>query len=881
MIAGLLHIIARGVLRLRYRVRTKGLDAVRDKGTSGILFLPNHPALVDPLIVLTELFHDFHPTALADKDQIDLPVVRWIARKTGVRPLPDVKKYGKASEAEVQRIIQECIEGLKTGANVLIYPAGHLAHSRNEDLGGASAADSILKQSPDARVVLVRTRGLWGSSFSRASGNSPVFVKQLRAVSYLLINFIFFSPRREVLLEFHEPLDLPRTGSRNEVNRRLEDFYNENAPQRLYVPHTIWERGGTRVMPEPEPFRIEGDLRKISATTRELVLNQLRELSGIRDIADTDGVARDLGLDSLARIELQLWIEREFGFQGVDPESLQSVSDVLLAATGNALNASPKELKPIDTRWFRDSKRSIDIPEGKTITEVFLAQAALGLNRPLLADQTSGVRTYRDVITSVLALKPILSQLDGEYVGVMLPASAAAAIIYLALLFSGKIPVMMNWTAGARNLAHAFDLLGIRRVLTAGQLVSKIEAQGLDLTTIKDRLLLMEDVGRSLGMRKRLVAFLKAHFNWSSLRNACVPDTAVVLFTSGSESLPKAVPLSHANLLANLRDLSKIFSFNSSDRMIGILPPFHSFGLTGTSLLPLCSGMEVVYHPNPTEGVALARIIEAYRVSILVGTPTFLNVITRAARDEQLAGLRLVVTGAEKCPEQLYESIERRWPHLSVVEGYGITECSPVVSCNRETAPRRGTIGYTLPSLEFAVVDLETGKRVEASRSGMLLVRGTSIFKGYLHYDGDTPFINFEGKSWYRTGDLVHEEADGLLIFAGRLKRFVKLGGEMVSLPAVEEALLARFGNDQDQEIILAVEATPSDSNPELTLFTTLNITREEANVVIRDTGLSPLHNIRSVITLDAVPILGTGKTDYLKLKSLLHPQDEHDAGVT
>jgi long-chain-fatty-acid--[acyl-carrier-protein] ligase len=330
------------------------------------------------------------------------------------------------------------------------------------------------------------------------------------------------------------------------------------------------------------------------------------------------------------------------------------------------------------------------------------------------------------------------------------------------------------------------------------------------------------------------------------------------------------VPLSHANLLANLRDLSKIFYFKPSDRMIGILPPFHSFGLTGTSLLPLCSGLKVVYHPNPTEGIALARIIEAYRVSILVGTPTFLSVITRAARDEQVASLRLVVTGAEKCPEQLYETLERRWPHLSVVEGYGITECSPVVSCNRERAPRRGTIGYALPSVEFAVVDLETGERLEAGRAGMLLVRGPSIFNGYLHHDGETPFINFEGKSWYRTGDLVNEEPDGLLIFAGRLKRFVKLGGEMVSLPAVEEALLARFGNDQDQEIILAVEAAAAETNPELVLFSTRNITREEANFAIRDVGLSPLHNIRSVKTLDAIPILGTGKTDYLKLKSLL-----------
>jgi acyl-CoA synthetase (AMP-forming)/AMP-acid ligase II len=232
--------------------------------------------------------------------------------------------------------------------------------------------------------------------------------------------------------------------------------------------------------------------------------------------------------------------------------------------------------------------------------------------------------------------------------------------------------------------------------------------------------------------------------------------------------------------------------------------------------------------------------------------------------------LRLVVTGAEKCPEQLYETIERRWPNLTVLEGYGITECSPVVSCNRETAHRRGTIGYILPSLESAVMDIDTGRPVERGHTGMLLVRGPSVFNGYLNHDGEPPFINFEGRLWYRTGDLVREEQDGLLVFAGRLKRFVKLGGEMVSLPAVEEAILSRFGNESDQEPILAVEAASADVSPELVLFTTRNITREEANAAIRDAGLSPLHNIRSVKALDAIPVLGTGKTDYRKLKGFL-----------
>jgi len=375
MIIRLVNFIARLALRLRYRIYVKGLDSIISGGRTGIVFLPNHPALVDPVIMITELLSDFRPRTIADRDQVDLPIVRWLSRLAGVRTLPSVKKYGKASEEAVLRVIDESIKGLRTGENLLMYPAGHLAHSRFEDLGGASAAATILKEAPEARVILVRTRGLWGSSFSYASGRAPVFAKQLWiGFKCLLVNFFFFSPRRDVFIEFYEPTDLTKTGSRNELNRRLEEFYNEGAPPRLYVPFTLWARGGKRVLPEPEPLRIEGDIRNVPAGTRELVLKRLREMSGISEIPDSAGIARDLGLDSLARVELQLWIESEFGFHDIDPESLQSVSDVLLAATGAAVSASQSTLKPVNPRWFKDSTSPIKIPEGNTITETFLTQ---------------------------------------------------------------------------------------------------------------------------------------------------------------------------------------------------------------------------------------------------------------------------------------------------------------------------------------------------------------------------------------------------------------------------------------------------------------------------------------------------------------------------
>ena len=242
----------------------------------------------------------------------------------------------------------------------------------------------------------------------------------------------------------------------------------------------------------------------------------------------------------------------------------------------------------------------------------------------------------------------------------------------------------------------------------------------------------------------------------------------------------------------------------------------------------------------------------------------------RAADDEKLKTLRVVVSGAEKCPLQLYETIASRWPHMKVVEGYGITECSPVVSANREEDIRPGTIGKIAPSVEYAIQDIDTGLRAEKGRAGMLLVRGPSIFGGYLNFKGPSPFVEFEKKEWYRTGDLVSEAPDGVLSFAGRLKRFVKLGGEMISLPAIEEVLAKRYVTESDEKPVLAVEATPQELNPELVLFTIRELDREEVNRRIREGGLSPIHNIRRIVKLDEIPVLGTGKTNYRALKDLL-----------
>lgn len=874
MIDFLLRTITKWLLSLRYRVSIIGLEAVAARGKKAILFLPNHPALIDPIILAAHLHGQFAPRALADKDQVDRFLIRWLARRFGARIIPSMIKYGSAAGNEIEKVLDESIEGLRQGENLLLWPGGRAYRSYLEDLGGNSAVERILQQCPEVRVVLVRIRGLWGSSFSWAYGREPNVAKALRkGFLSLLASGIFFAPRRNVTIEFYEPLDLPRTADRNTLNRFLETSYNTDAPHNTYVPYTIWEKAGPVTLPEPVSPKLQPTQSSVPPATRQMVLNYLSNLTGISTIQDSDHLAHDLGMDSLARTDLIIWLEKEFGFPQADADAMHTVGDCVLAACGDFVYSGPAALAPISPRWFKLARRSfggdarLTIPPGSSVTEVFLKQAAQSPSKIIIADQSSGEKSYRDLVIASLLLKPVIENLDGVCVGIMLPASVTADIFYLATLFAGKTPVMVNWTTGPHNVIESLNLANVKHVLTTEALVNKITSLGIDLSIARDRFVFVEALAHNISRFAKFRAWLTGFLSWASLYNAKVSPTAAILFTSGSETLPKAVPLTHANVLTNLRDVLSVVTIRETDRLIGILPPFHSFGLTGTMLLPLCGGLRTVYHPNPMDAGMAARLIEAYGVTLLIGTPTLLNGIVRASTRQQLSVLRLIVTGAEKCSEKLYSALKEHCSNAVILEGYGVTECSPIISLNDEKNPRPLTIGKPLPSLEYLLIDSQSGKPTVGAGTGTLLVRGPSVFNGYLGPTSAVPFVEVQGKQWYNTGDLVSVDNDSVLMFCARLKRFVKLGGEMISLPAIEAVLESHYAHDTDEGPVLAVEATDNE-HPELVLFTTREIDREDANRQIRQAGLSGLHNIRKVVKLEEIPTLGTGKTDYRALKN-------------
>ncbi|MGA2679222.1 MAG: AMP-binding protein [Sedimentisphaerales bacterium] len=864
-------LISRFLLWLRYRIRLVGLDAIEAKGKAGIVFLPNHPALMDPIILYTYLQKRFSPHGFGDVDQVKRPLIGFFAHRWGVRTVPSIEKYGPSAMTEIEKVLDETINGLKQGENLLLWPAGRVCRSYKESLGANSSVERILKSCPDVRIVLVRTRGFWGSSFSRASGKEPfVTPVMLKGILQLLASFIFFAPRREITIEFYEPPDFPRNADRNTFNRFIEDFYNADALPNTYVPYTLWEKGGVRVVPEPTPPTLQSDYSKIPAATRQIVMTYMSEKTGISNLKETDRLAADLGMDSLARTDLLLWLEKEFGSRQADADAMQTIGDVMLAACGQFVYLTTISIKPVPAGWFRPHPQTrASVPPGDSITDIFLMRAARQPDHIVIADQIAGAKSYRDIITACLVLRPLIKQLQGDRVGIMLPASVTADILYLATLFAEKVPVMVNWTAGPRNIIASLDAVGVKHILTSSALVGRITLQGIDLSAVTERFCFLEQLSGKISRTRKLIAWLTAHLSWASLRNAKVPQTAAILFTSGSETLPKAVPLSHANILANIRDVLATVKIYETDRIIGFMPPFHSFGLTITIVLPIIIGGQAVYYANPTESDTLAKIIEAYGVTVLVGTPTFLGGIVRIATHEQLDTLRFAVTGAEKCPKQVYDALAAKCKKAAIFEGYGVTECSPVISLNNENDPKPFSIGKLLPSLDCLLLHPESLKLLSPPATGILLVRGPSVFSGYLNYSGNSPFVEIEGKQYYNTGDIVCIDQDGLMTFQGRLKRFAKLGGEMISLPAIESILESAFPSEGDKGPTLAVEATEAEQ-PELVLFTSRNLEREEANNKIRAAGLSGLHSIRRVIKLDQIPLLGTGKTDYRALKQLL-----------
>jgi long-chain-fatty-acid--[acyl-carrier-protein] ligase len=878
----LLWALFRLLLSLRYRIRVHGAEQVRDlKGATVIL--PNHPAYIDPPLAFTALWRHLEPRPLLYEGNFHNPVFYPLMKLMRAVPLPDMERPSARARARTQRAIDEVIDGLRKGENHILWPSGYLWRDGQERLGGAQAVGEILRAVPDANVILVRTRGVWGSMFSFAqSGQRPNFVRCLRRGAWVLLsNLVFFTPRRniDIAIERIDRAKLPDLG-RDTLNPWLERWYNEAGPEvPTYVPyHFLF---GPRTFEFPPSAAEDPLLSQVTPETRTEVV-QILERKLKRKLTNQerrpDMVLAQMGMDSLDRMDVTLEVEQRFGFSG--EQSPATLGDLWLLGQGLVKKAATR---PVPKGWFRDPSRDSK-PEisGDTVVAAFVTRALAHPSDMAVADDQAGALTYGRLLAGAMTLARRFGDLPGTNVGLLLPASVGADMALLALQLAGKIPVVLNWTTGPANLEHAVRLLELQHVVTSEQFTDRLEEKLVQaVKKANASFVALEDVREGIGKWELLRTLLAVRWRPGTIRSQ-FPEVnpeqaAVVLFTSGSEKAPKAVPLTHRNLLSNHRASLEVLGLTRHDAVLGFLPSFHSFGLSVTSLMPLLSGVKVVHHPDPTAATSLARKIGVYQPTLMAGTPTFVNaILDRAAADpKQLQSLRMIYVGAEKCPEELVKKCRGLLQNGQLLEGYGITECSPVISLNSPTAPRPGTVGQPLPNLAVSVANLEDadgmvlGDDLPPGQRGILLVSGPSVFPGYIGPGEKPPFQERGGKRWYVTGDLAELDTDGYIRLAGRLKRFLKVGGEMISLPALEEPL-ARAYPPTDEGPRVAVEGT---ENPRrIVLFTTEEINLQTANDLLHKEGMRGIMRLDAVKRMDKIPTLGTGKVDNKALRALVQP---------
>jgi long-chain-fatty-acid--[acyl-carrier-protein] ligase len=833
------------------------------------LVLPNHPGLCDPVIILTTLWRPlrFRPMLYEGNFRgLTYPVIPLL---NAVR-VPGLDQASVSARERAQEAVAGVIEGLRQGDNIVLWPAGHLERDGTEHLGGARTVSDVLQEVPEARVVLVRTRGVYGSMFSWArKGKHPRLGRCiLKALGWLAASLFVFMPRRRVDV-YLEPIDRTELPDlrRETLNPWLEKRYNRDGPEKpTYVPYHFLFSPRKYEFPPPAEDE-EVDLTTITPETKEGVAHIVEDKIGrplTEEEQKADTTFDRFGLDSLDRMEMSMRVEQRFGFRGDTVPA--TLGEMWALAQGLAKRAPAKPAPPA---WFRPPADGGPLEVlGPTIPEAFVARVLKARRDVAIADDLSGVLTCEQVLVGALTFARRFRRLPSENVGLLLPASAASDIAFLALQLAGKLPVLLNWTTGPANLAHAARLMNLSHVITSKAFVDRtgITIEGVEYVFV-------EQLRKEIGKWEQLRTLLRVRWRPGKVR-ARTPrpnkdSPAVVLFTSGSEKAPKAVPLTHENVLSNQRSYNGVFSLRHSDSLIGFLPAFHSFGMSVTGLMPLVGGVPVVRHPDPTDATGIARKIASYKPTLLAGTPTFLSFILDRSAPGDLDSLRLIIVGAEKCPEAVREHCARIAPRALLLEGYGITECAPVVAANRPEANKPGTLGLPLPGVEVCVVDLDTDAVLPTDRLGMLLIHGPTVFPGYIGYDGPSPFVERDCKRWYVSGDLASIDADGFIHFGGRLKRFLKVAGEMISLPALEEPLVQCYPPTKDGPRV-AVEGVEDDSKTTIALFTTEPIALNQANRILEEHGFHGHMRLTEVRRIDSIPVLGTGKTDYKALRAAL-----------
>lgn len=551
-------------------------------------------------------------------------------------------------------------------------------------------------------------------------------------------------------------------------------------------------------------------------------------------------------------------------------------------------------VQELQAEAFHQRKRRM-----KTLDRTFVRTARRHRTRFMMADGKTPEVTFGSALTKTIYIARRLRRRVGgqEMVGMLLPPSVGGALANYALVMLGRVPVNLNYTSSSEVIASCAKQCDVDVVITSKAFVDRFPNM-----VIPGRTLFLEEALASPRVSEKLAALWFAWLVPSGLmrsalgarragtsagsissdqgtervRESAVDSLATVIFSSGSTGDPKGVMLSHFNILSNIQQVSQVFMLGGRDKILGILPFFHSFGFMAALWMPATNGVGVVYHPNPLDSKAIGEIVEKYRVTFLIATPTFLQAYMRRCSPESFGSLQYVLVGAEKLPERVALAFEDTFG-IRPLEGYGCTECSPVVTVNgrdfrapgfRQVGGRRGKIGHPLPGVTVKVVDLDTGLPAPPGTPGMLLVKGPNVMKGYLGKPEKTAEVLHDG--WYTTGDVALMEEDGFLTITDRLSRFSKIGGEMVPHIKIEDKLHDLAGVTEQ---VFAVTALPDERKGERIVVLTTLSAEKLAPVLekLPQCDLPALWKPRAnqFFHVDAIPVLGTGKIDLRGVKCL------------
>jgi acyl-[acyl-carrier-protein]-phospholipid O-acyltransferase/long-chain-fatty-acid--[acyl-carrier-protein] ligase len=536
------------------------------------------------------------------------------------------------------------------------------------------------------------------------------------------------------------------------------------------------------------------------------------------------------------------------------------------------------------TNWLRDQmvRQQFEVEMAFGAQNVLSAVAESARKHPghiILEDATLQTLTYRKLMVGADLLAHALrgTVTGSERVGLLMPNVNATPVVILALWSLGKVPAMLNFSSGTPTMLACAELAGLKHIVTSRAFLERARLNVDDFVKAGVSLIYLEDVRTGISGYRKFLTLLRHVFlqpsafstRSRSTRDSLefigvqpsVSSTAVIVFTSGSEGVPKGVELTHGNILANIRQMLAVTDITDGDRLFNCLPLFHSFGLTAGAFLPLVRGIYIFLYPSPLHYRMVPSVLYDRNCTVFISTNTFLNGYARKAHPYDFRSIRYLFAAAEKLQEATALAWSQKYG-VRILEGYGATECAPCLSVNTPLEPRYGSVGRLLPDMEYKLEPVEG-----VAEGGRLFVRGPNVMKGYLNTEANAKFQALGG--WYDTGDIVSVDAEGYLHILGRMKRFAKVSGEMVSLTAVEDALAGAFPH-YGLHCQVAVITRPEENKGEMLIAVTNEpkLTLDEIRDAIKAKGLTNLSVPREIKVVKEIPKLGTGKVNHRELQA-------------